>query len=200
MLRPEDIIDHLQEGQSPGLLVERISRRRLDFISASRSTFSFQIANGPDVGRQVSFHRNKFRLLIQEGLVYSPDPAELELEDEELFHLPGDDELAEIASLIAFHAVRNNTPLEDIHARGSISQQEMMALNVAVTDNIFTLLRCMRSPGAVERLKAMPVPPYWEAPRPNLDLKHDPSFDERDEIERERSARQEQIAAAFTPR
>lgn len=193
MLRPEDIIDYLQAGQSPGLLVERVSRRRLDFVSASRSTFCFQVENGPDAGRQVSFYRNRFRSLIVEGMVYSPDAVELELEDEELVHLPGDDELSEIASLIAYHGVRNNTPLEDIHARGSISGEEMMALNIAVSDNIFTLLRCLRSPGALERLKAMPVPHYWNTPKPNLDLKHDPSFDEKDEIERERSARLAQI-------
>lgn len=192
MLRPEDIIDYLQAGQSPGLLVERVSRRRLDFVSASRSTFTFQVENGPDAGRQVSFHRNRFRILVQDGLIYSPQSLELELEDEEVDSFLDDDELAGIASQIAYHAVRNNTPLEDIHARGSISGEEMMALNIAVTDNIFTLLRYMRSSDALDRLKAMHIPTYWEQPQPNLDLKHDPSFDEQDEIERRRAARQAQ--------
>lgn len=63
-----------------------------------------------------------------------------------------------LAMALAYHCVRNNTPLEELHTRYSISQEDMKELMIGVTDAIYTALI---DPDFI----AEPVPSYWKRPK-----------------------------------
>jgi len=65
----------------------------------------------------------------------------------------------------------------------------MKALNIAVTDNIYTFLRMFRSPAAIEMMLRLHLPDYWSEPQANLFFKHDSSLEERSRLAREMDQR-----------
>lgn len=55
-------------------------------------------------------------------------------------------ELKMAAKMIAIHGYRNS-PIEDIHAEGRISDAEMKHLNKTICNQIYTMLYLMRTTG-----------------------------------------------------
>jgi hypothetical protein len=63
----------------------------------------------------------------------------------------------EEANHITAACVRNNTPLEDIHARGSITDEEMRELMIAISSNVAEVLTVRELLPRDVYLRALPV-------------------------------------------
>lgn len=75
---------------------------------------------------------------------------------------PIDRNKAELAKVLAYHCVRN-TALEDIHAEGRISDAEMKALMIEVTDRLYTAF-------TRKDVLLSPAPSYYQDPKLSPDL------------------------------
>jgi len=100
----------LDNGVSPGILVEQVSRARLQFVRTSRSAYHFEIVSGPDAGTQTAYYRKGFREMVLRGTYAPADEVQMAFEDMGYVRFPEDAVLKEIAARIALYAVRNNTP------------------------------------------------------------------------------------------
>jgi len=74
--------------------------------------------------------------------------------------------LRKLASLLTKHCVRDT--IEDIHAKYTVSQEEMKNLNTEVRDKIYTLLLSIDNGGFPDVAGSRP-PDYWEEPK--IDVK-----------------------------
>ena len=74
-----------------------------------------------------------------------------------------------LAKALAYHCVRNNTPIENYHANDQISDAEMEAFMRKVTDNIYSMFIEMRNGSWTEEEKRYYsyIPDYWNEPKLN---------------------------------
>lgn len=82
--------------------------------------------------------------------------------------------MKDLALMVTVNCVRN-TVIEDYHARGSLSQDDMAAFNRQVADNIYTVFDFMfnRSPEDSQALigfMGMYYPTNWDEPQINEGL------------------------------
>lgn len=72
------------------------------------------------------------------------------------------EKLKKFATLIASQCYRNNTPIEDIHASGRISDAEMKELNKAIVNNIYSLILLVEEGARLPWYMALPH--NWDEP------------------------------------
>ena len=84
-------------------------------------------------------------------------------------------DLKDFALGMALFCVRN-TAIEQYHADGKLSDEEMKAFNKEVANKLYAALLAMTSPDAQEReavfsLFASSRPYNWDAPQPDQDIR-----------------------------
>lgn len=76
-----------------------------------------------------------------------------------------DNTLKASAKSMAYGCFRNNNNvLEDLHAQGKITQDEMKAMSIAVTDNLYSYLKLGTEGINMLRIPLFAPPDYWAEP------------------------------------